>query len=382
MEIENLIYSVEGVLHPSHLYEEKSLNGDFLNVAKGIVDNNWGFSENPITFEYVNGLQQKLSSYFVEVAPDLATFSLAEGHISRLTDFLINNGAKKEGDLLIGGAIEFYKIGRDLLGPIWTSYVNEVLESGKGDETYIFAARDATPIFWAAEGLRQNCDNCFNLEGSKFVHVDWNRWFMGQEDELDASGKPTSFSNPILKDFYLQMGFGTGKTVKIVEPGAWGSAANALKTFMPDQPFELWFLFSHMPDKIYGFLNTLTPEIDSKYFEMINDTGEATPKPYLRPTKLTTQNGKVVANIEDKVIKSPHMQLWSWAVNQGAHDAGVLFARGKRESVHDSVQRLIELSKTSAEGKWTGVLPRNTLTWTEGENWKANWKWGKIPPLK
>ena len=90
----------------------------------------------------------------------------------------------------------------------------------------------------------------------------------------------------------------------------------------------------------------------------------------------------VVADLNGQIIDSPFMKVWSWAVNQGAYDAGVEFTQGKRTDIKSHVENIIKLSEMSKQGIWTGVLPRNTMTWTEGENWKKNWKWGKIPPLK
>jgi hypothetical protein len=76
------------------------------------------------------------------------------------------------------------------------------------------------------------------------------------------------------------------------------------------------------------------------------------------------------------------MKVWSWAVNQGAYDAGIHYARGERSDVKQHIEKIIELSKLSQMGRWTGVLPNNTMTWTSGESWRKNWKWGRIPPLK
>lgn len=336
-----------------------------------------------LTAERIELIKDLISADFEAVASDLKTFDLAKGHSARLISHLISQGAISEQDLLVGGANEFYHVSRNLLGPLWTAYVHEALLSGQGGESYLFAARDATPMYWAARGLLSNPKHPYKLIDSKLVHADWNRWFMGQEDETDDGQKPMGWSEPKLLQFYRQLGFGNGKLVKIVEPGAWGSAANALKTAMPSQEFELWFMFSHMPDRIYGYLNSHVPNVNPRYFEMINDTAEATPKAYVRPTELTYNgDGTVVADLTGKVLKSPFMRLWSWAVNQGAFDAGKDFSTNPQLNVPEHVAKIIDLSNQSAQGKWTGVLPRNTLTWTEGEAWVAKWPWGKIPPHK
>ncbi|MFH1863722.1 MAG: hypothetical protein ABIJ85_02300 [bacterium] len=379
-----LIHQIrEDIIEPNTFYDESNLESRFLSSLESIqVRSDNYVDSSPLVAEKVDGIKGELVEHFISVASDLGTFDLAKGHIDRLFNHLLADGATSEKDLLREGSVEFYKVSRFVLGPLWSLYVDEVFSNGDGNGVYLFAARDATPIYWAAEGiLSSTYKHSYSVENSSFVHVDWNRWFMGQEDETDGGVKPLPFDHPLMKTFYGQMGFGNGQPVKIVEPGAWGSAANALRTIMPEQDFELWFMFSHMPQYIYGFLNSHAPDIDPKYFEMINDTAEAVPKAYRRPTTLTVDKNKVVADLTGKIIESPYIKTWSWAVNQGAYDAGVDFAAGKRINVRDHVQQIIALSKLSQQGQWTGVLPRNTLTWTEGENWKNNWKWGKIPPL-
>lgn len=339
--------------------------------------------EKPLTPERTELIIDLISADFEAVASDLKTFDLAKGHATRLVRELVSKGAQTEADILRLGAIEFHGVARSAIGPVWASYVNEALLTAQDGETFLFAARDSTPMFWAARGLINNDNHPYQLTGARFVHADWNRWFMGQEDETEDGQKPLRMDNPTLMEFYKQLGFGNGKTVKIIEPGAWGSAANAIKQTMADQPFELWFMFSHMPDRIYGFLNSHLPNMETSLFEIINDSAEAMPKHYVRPTELTTTpDGKVVADLSGKVLKSPFMKLWSWSVNQGAFDAGKDFAAREDHDISQDVARLQRLSFLSSQGIWTGILPRNTLTWTEGEKWRANWQWGKIPPLK
>lgn len=385
IEIKNLIHQIpEAIIEPNIFSDEADLDTRFQNSLAAILKRpDLSVSSFPLTPERLKETKCELVEHFTSVASDLKTFSLAKGHVDRLFAKLIEDGAISERDFLRGGAFEFYKVARYILGPLWARYVDRVFTSGDGNGVYLFAARDGTPIFWTAKGiLSPSYSHDYPIKNSELVHVDWNRWFMGQEDETDDGRKPLSFDHPLMQTFYRQMGFANGQTVKIVEPGAWGSAANALRTVMPDQKFELWFMFSHMPEYIYGFLNDKAPGIDDKYFEMINDTAEAVPKPYIRPEDLVSHESTVVADLKGKIINSPFMKVWSWAVNQGAYDAGVEFAIGKRVDVRSHVEKIIKLSKLSVQEKWTGVLPRNTLTWTEGENWRRSWKWGKIPPLK
>ena len=381
----DLIHKIpEAIIEPNVFGDRDNLEARFdYSMGALLKRPDISVSEKALSFEAINQIREELVGHFISVASDLGTLDLANGHLNRLFAHIMENYGESQKDIMVGGAKEFYQTTRFVLGPIWAAYVHDVLSRSDGNGTFLFAARDATPIYWAAQGMISPAyQHQYNIENSNFVHVDWNRWFMGQEDETDDHRKPLPFSHPLMKAFYEQMGFGTNQKVKIVEPGAWGSAANALRTVMPEQDFELYFLFSHMPEYIYGFLNQQAPDMNEKIFEMISDTAEAVPKPYLRPESLKIHDNIVVADLSNKIIDSPFMKVWSWAVNQGAYDAGLDFARGDAVKVKDHVEMIAQLSALSRQGKWTGVLPRNTMTWTEGENWRKNWKWGKIPPLK
>lgn len=381
----DLIHKIpEAIIVPNTFGDESDLSTRFDTSLESLLRRlDLSVSSFPLTKERTEETKSILVEYFISVASDLGTFDLAKGHIDRLFAYLGREGCCSQKDLLEGGACEFYKVSRYILGPLWTAYVDVVLSRSDGNGVYLFPARDATPIYWATEGmLSPTYKHKYLIDNSYFVHIDWNRWFMGQEDETDGGKKSLPFDHPLMKTFYKQMGFGNDQTVKIIEPGAWGSGANALRTLLPEQKFELYFMFSHMPQYVYGFLNSCVPGVDDKIFEMINDTAEAVPKPYIRPETLTVHENKVVADLRGKIIDSPFMKVWSWAVSQGAYDAGVDFVRGKRINVRAQVNEIIRLSELSRQGNWTGVLPGNTLTWTEGANWIRNWKWGKIPPLK
>ncbi len=378
--MEHIRVESKNLIHPIGILEPK-LGVNFNDQLSDLIFQETGLWD-IMTDEGLFQLNVELTSQFIGAAPDLKADNLAKDHVEKL----ILSATEKEGvtkfDLLKHGAQEFYKVGKDVLGPLWASYVHEALQTAQEDDTYLFAARDATPMYWVAEAFKGCQKTDKDLSKVAFVHVDWNRWFMAQKDEMDGSGEPLNFqTNPMLREFYTQMGFLNGNMVKIIEPGAWGSAANALKTMLPKQQFELRFMFSHMPQNIYGFLNDHCPNIDPLYFEIINDTAEAVPKPYIRPTKLIQHNGHIVADLSDKIMDSPYMRIWSWAVNQGAIDAAINFDENNF-SILEHVKKVIELSKLSAKGKWTGVLPKNTPTWSEGEAWVANWQHGKIPPLK
>lgn len=204
---------------------------------------------------------------------------------------------------------------------------------------------------------------------------------MGQEDATDPDKQPLVWGHPLLEKFYTQMGFGTDKLIKVIESGAWGSAAKAVRQHMPTQNFELWFLFSHIPDRIFGFLNHKAPGLPEKVYEVINDTGEAQPKSYIRPEKLKQSNDLVVPDLSCKWIPNPAVQAWAQASRKGSI-AAVFEYGGKQIDVSGHIDYLDYLSKRAYyEGIWTGMLPENTETWPGGEAWKANWSLGKIPPF-
>lgn len=319
-------------------------------------------------------------TWFEAFSPDLKSKNLAYRYLQPLVSLMTRKGCKSGYDALQVGNEAFHAVAGELLGPLHVAYVDEVLSTAKSGDILLFAARDATPFYTIAKILLDKFPDKY-AKGFTLVHADWNRWFMGQEDELEAGKKPIPFSDPLLQKFYEQMGFGSGRLMKIVEPGAWGSAANAIKTSMPEQEFELWFLFSHMPDKIYGFLNDKALGFPEKVYEVINDTGEALPKSYLRPDTLVEKGEVVIPEVTDKWIPSQYIQAWAGAAKSGSISAAYQY-QGEPIDIAQHVAELAKLSEVAQKkGVWTGMLPENTQTWTGGEAWKANWPWGEIPPL-
>ena len=121
----------------------------------------------------IDQLNQTLTKQFELAVPDLSSFDLAQGHVSRLIYHALQKGARTQEDILISGAEEFYTIGKVVLGPLWANYVDTALSSGKGEETFVFAARDATTLYWTAIGLTTG-QHYLNLKGSRLVHIDWS----------------------------------------------------------------------------------------------------------------------------------------------------------------------------------------------------------------
>lgn len=244
-------------------------------------------------------LMEETVYWFEAFASDLRTKNLSQRYLEPLINKTIVDGCFSPEMAIQVGAKAFYSVAKDLLGPLHVAYVDTILKTAHPGDTLLFAARDSTPFYWIAKTLLESTPQDYE-EGFSLVHADWNRWFMGQEDATDPEKQPLPWGHPLLEKFYVQMGFGTDRLVKIVEPGAWGSAAKAVKQNMPNQNFELWFLFSHMPDRIFGFLNHKAPNCPEKVYEVINDTGEAQPKFYIRPEELIEKDGLVIPDVTGK----------------------------------------------------------------------------------
>ena len=329
-----------------------------------------------------DGLFEDIVFWFESFASDLRTNDLSRRYLQPLFEKSMADGDMSATTIKKTGSKAFYHVAKNLLGPIHVAYVDQVLSTAQSGDTLLFAARDSTPFYWIGKTLTDLYPRKYE-DGIRLVHADWNRWFMGQEDVTDPEKQPLLWGHPLLEKFYRQMGFGGEGLVKIIEPGAWGSAAKAIKQNMPDQHFELWFLFSHMPDRIFGFLNHHAPSADKKTLEIINDVGEAQPKFYVRPEKLIElENGLVVPNVTDMWIDHPIIQSWARSSKQGSIDAAIEYGC-KKINIEAHVLGLDSLSKKTYDEKvWTGMLPESTETWPEGENWRRKWSLGHIPPIR
>ena len=75
-----------------------------------------------------------------------------------------------------------------------------------------------------------------------------------------------------------------------IEIGCWGTMVDALRRNLPDQQFDVMFLFSRMPHRIYGHMNEHLPtHLGINTLETIADTFEAYPKGLRRVTSLTVR---------------------------------------------------------------------------------------------
>lgn len=321
-----------------------------------------------------------------EVAPDLKSHGLAQHYADSLFNKLVSKGASTLEQLTRNGSQEFHHIGKHVLGPLAVSFVDTVLKNSQGKA--IFPARDATPFFHIAKTLKTLNPFAYPLDLGDIQNPVFNRKMWGIEDEQDPENHVLPITHPLVQKLLSQMGFFSDQQKSFIEVGCWGSMVDQLNQAMqqgnmPTEKYSVYFLYSHLPDNIYGFTNIHGNDVPESVLEIIADTWEAFPKFFKRPTKLVEENGVVKASLDGKLIASPFLHAWSLAALQGVVDAASDFvATGQVIHPRDEILKLWQLSVKAQSGEFTGVLPTHTETWSEGEAWKASWKWGKILPLK
>lgn len=331
-------------------------------------------------------LRNQFAADIEEVAPDLKSYELAKQYADTLFNKLVFNGTQTPEQIVTAGAHEFHYVGKHVLGPLAVSFVDTVLKGCRGKA--IFPARDATPFFYVAKTLKTLQPDAYPVDIEDIVNPVFNRKLWGIEDEQDPDSETLPITHPLVQKLLSQMGFFSDQPKSFIEVGCWGLMIDQLSEAMtqgqmPQEEFSVHFLYTHLPNNIYGFTNIVGTNISENVLETIADTWEAFPKFFKRPTKLVEENGTVKASLDGKLIDSPVLPSWSLAALQGVVDAASDFVtQGQVIDPYDELLRLWELSTRAQAGEFTGVLPGHTETWSEGELWKANWKWGKIPPLK
>lgn len=338
----------------------------------------WQINEEPFDLTVI---EEQFIEDLKSVAPDLASNNLAERYTSILFGKLNEYNPSSEEDLVRFGEMEFYKVGKEAIGPLAVKFVHDTLKQITNGKV-LFLARDATPFFHIAKILLTQNPNEYDVTIDDILNPVLHRKFWDVDDEQDTEEAPLSPDSPILQKYYKQLGFGNGQMINVVDVGAWGSMTDFLKKQNPDQAFQVFFFYSHLPDHIYGYINLHSWGIDETYLEAIADTWEAFPKVIKRQTKLLEKDGKIIPSADGKILDSKYMHAWSKAALKGLEDAALAFANGVL-SVEPNleIEKLARLSDQANQGLFTGVLPEHTQTWTEGETWKANWPWGKILPL-
>lgn len=340
----------------------------------------------PTVSSEVDILKHQFAKDMEEVAPDLQSHGLAVRYAKSLFGKLVADGASTSEQITAAGSQEFYHVGKNVLGPLAVSFVDVALKTCHGKA--IFPARDATPFFYIAKTLKTLNPNAYPVAIDDIQNPVFNRKLWGIEDEQDPESETLPVTYPLVQKLLSQMGFFSDQPKSFIEVGCWGSMVDQLYQAMatgcmPKEQFSMHFLYSHLPNHIYGFTNSHGKPIPESVLETIADTWEAFPKFFKRPTKLVEEEGIVKASLDGKVVNSPFLRPWSLAALQGVVDAASEFVtQGKGIDPQDELLKLWTLSLKAKSGEFTGVLPGHTETWSEGEAWKANWKWGKIPPLK
>lgn len=317
-----------------------------------------------------------------KMAPDLGSNDLAQRHGEALFRKLLKYSPGNARDLILAGSLEQYNVGRFVLGPLAVDFVDTVMRNTTSG-SLVFPARDATPFFYTAKALKKLNPDRYCVSEDDMHNPVFNRKLWGVEDELDPVNKVLTVVHPMVQRLLSQIGFAKDRNVTFVETGCWGTMADGLRRDLPDAQFSLHFLFSHMPDRISGFTNEFDNDLEKGVLETIADTWEAFPKPFRRPTKLVEHNGMVKASLEGFDINSQLLPIWTVAALQGVVDAALDFvSSGNRVNTAEEIKRLARLSAIARTGVFTGVLPEHTQTWSGGQDWKDDWRWGKIPPLK
>lgn len=354
--------------------------------------------EQEIDQEDVKQITSDFARDLEEVAPDLKSNSLAQRYSESFFAHLTRNGntPKTDRELILNGMHEMYGVGRDVLGPLAVKFVHDTLKESEG--SVVLPARDATPFFYIAKTLTTVNPDDYPVANSDIHNSVFNRSLWGIVDEQDNESEVLDVTHPIVQKLLKQMGFGSEKPVTFIEVGCWGSMVDQLNEAielgkMDPHPYSVRFLYSHHPDNISGYVNEHGNGYPDDVFETIADTWEAFPKIISRPVQLVEDQGITKANAIEKkdkegkmksvIIDSQYMEAWQLAALQGVVDAAHTFAQnGKSIDAGTEIARLWELSQQAQDGTFTGVLPGHTETWSEGADWVAKWRWGKIHPLK
>ena len=189
-----------------------------------------------------------------------------------------------------------------------------------------------------------------------------NRLNCGIEDELslDRSGMMADLA----WEYIAQEGLNHPFT--FVDGGAWGTIVQKLHEL--GLKFQPLFFYSHNPN-IKGFLNDLG--LDKKQGELLNDSLECSfPKLFHRPASfIRNEMGMVspqLAHTEEGVARLGRASL------RGVEKRAASIKHSGDPMI--AVKYLLELSELARNsGLFTGILPRNSPTWSGGKKFLDGW---------
>jgi len=312
---------------------------------------------------------------FTQIFAKELTPQLADTYVASLIEKL---GDPNQGleEIVHKGELLHQHVGENIYGPLIAGYIQWVEDKcGEAGHTgpVFFALRDAAPLETAAKVL-------WNGKAIYPVGVYANRPMLMIEDEIapewaSANGKVVQ---------YLGM-LGLAGMEKVVwsDTGAWGTVVKALKVgLLNNADFLPLFWYSHNPH-ISGYINSLLPEcgIDEKFGEVLNDSLECVfPQPFVRPLDVVQGPAGWQVKLELSCYLS---EQWGKAALVGVNNAAhkILVEGGvSHETQIKSLQNLYHLHEIAKKtGKWTGVLPVNTPTWSNGEEFLNSWPHDLLP---
>jgi hypothetical protein len=329
-------------------------------------------------------LAAQLTLAFELVGPDLKSRGLARWYADAVVRRLAAGSSTPDQFEQEGRAL-FYWVGRDVLGPITSHFVDAAMTGFQGH--LVFPRRDADSLYVVAISLIQLHPTRYRLDPDHLHNPNLTRGVLGIPDER-AESDATPSDPAALNRLLRSVGFGSGEPVRLVDIGCWGTVVDALKRRNPEDQLSVWFLFSHMPGRLYGYLNDYGRDVPTCVLETIADSWEAVPKldlpgPWSFP---------VVSCCTSSDVFAPSLLLRAWAQSLllGMQAAARAFARNSLAldqtaspcQAAAEVRRLTQLVESvQAGGPFCGLLPHNTETWSGGEVWSASWAHGAVPPI-
>lgn len=316
-----------------------------------------------------NGISKEVSKLEAVFSKEL-TVDLAHTYITSLVE-KIGGMTQNPAEFIEKGKALHYTVGKEIYGPLVAGYCQwlsqECQKLGYSGDVF-FALRDAAPletaalISWPHKGLNP-------------VGIYANRPLLGVDDEIAPE---TSMANGNVLAYFEKKGVHAADKVIWADTGAWGTVIKVLKTtFLKDKELYPFFWYSHNP-YIPGYVNTLLSMagLDDKFGEILNDSMECMfPQKYLRPLQIIEDSTGVV------LIPSNYLAiLWGQAALEGAKAGAVGWQGGisQNEQINE-LYKLYALSEESKQtGHWTGVLPTNTPTWSQGKEFLTQFSPGLI----
>lgn len=204
--------------------------------------------------KWISQISEKYKNDLEIAAPDLKSEGLS-GHYANTLLKKLGKDASSINELVETGKKEFYQLGKHVYGPLAVSFVDDVLKNAGEDDIIMFPARDATPFYEVAKALKEANPEAYKVKLSNLQNPVLNRKIWGVEDEQESENGVLGLKSGLVEKYMHQIGFGSGKNIIIAEVGAWGTMIDALKKDKAEEKYSVYFFFTHMPDKIFGYLN-------------------------------------------------------------------------------------------------------------------------------